>query len=334
MEVSKMSKKKTSIFNSKDETELFHSRDFWCEPDNIIEEINLSLAPHSELYYSKCCPIFSYEIANLESLNLFSSVLFRDGVVFLLDFFLRFPDPQDLRTKILVNEKYSCIIPKLWRDNISYFNYSSSLNSNSKNAIYIVNIDRELEETLEATREDLAKLRKLNIEDITLLPTMIKSNSKQGLINAPFNMASFAESLANEGIQFTSLDKVLGSDLSQSVFKVSDRLDLWCGDTFLRHQLCSHGAKELKDKTPNTYYESLELSLFHEILVTDEINNESISDDLWNFVLESNIKSNSLGKLNRIDGGFEDYINSDLVSLGKEVLRYIQNKKNFFGNEM
>ena len=77
---------KNSLFYGQmanEETNLFNRRANWNVEDALDEKYLEFLAPHSRSYFSRMRPLFSFEIKNLNGLNSFSHVLFRDGLVFL-----------------------------------------------------------------------------------------------------------------------------------------------------------------------------------------------------------------------------------------------------------
>jgi hypothetical protein len=102
--------------SANEETNLFNRRASWNEEDTLGEKYLEFLAPHSRSYFSRLRPMFSFEVKTLQGLNSFTHVLFRDGLVFLLRFFIRFPRPEGLKTKVLINKELAFAVPQPWRD--------------------------------------------------------------------------------------------------------------------------------------------------------------------------------------------------------------------------
>ncbi|MAF78464.1 MAG: hypothetical protein CME60_09895 [Halobacteriovoraceae bacterium] len=107
--------------NANEETAGFNKRNSWNREDTLDEKYLEFLAPHSRKYFSRLRPIFSFEIKSLTSLNAFSHVLLRDGVLHLLKFFQRFPSPKGLISKIIIDEEFEPLVPDSWKERIFYF---------------------------------------------------------------------------------------------------------------------------------------------------------------------------------------------------------------------
>lgn len=127
-----------------EETNLFNRRPSWNLEDSLDEKYLEFLVPHSKAYFSRLRPIHSFEIKGLESLNSFSHVLLRDGLIFLLRFFHRFPMPGELQTKIFVHEDLAFTVPESWQNQILlYSSVSYFIPRERKNLIVCLNLHEE-----------------------------------------------------------------------------------------------------------------------------------------------------------------------------------------------
>lgn len=123
-----------------EETSLFNRKQSWNPEDTLDDKYLELLEPHSGRYFSRLRPMFSFEVKNLESLNLFSHVLFKDGVFPLLKFFHRFPVPGKLRAKILISYSLRALIPDEWRQHVHYYQMKFlTRESPGKSALLVLN---------------------------------------------------------------------------------------------------------------------------------------------------------------------------------------------------
>lgn len=324
--------KKKDLLNSTAEVELFHSRDFWNQEDNIIESVTLALSPHSEIYYSSLCPIFSFELQKIDSLNLFSHVQLRDGLIFLLDFFLRNPEPKNLRTQISVESSMAAIVPESWRNQVSYYSYKSNVDVKSTQGFYIVGLEKLTDQKFSEIISDINEMKDKGIKDITIIPTIISSFNKKDRGAHPATLANFSLKLSKEingvEINFQSMENLKVSKLKGSLARFNKDLLLWCGDSYLKQYLLSNGAICWSENEELGETE-VELSLYHKAIISKKVKSEDIeiSNQLWAFINKMNLQLVGLGDMNRIDGELDEYVSAEVIGLADEVLNALKGTK-------
>lgn len=119
-------------------------------------------------------PMNSGFIGKVNNLNAFKNIetfFCRDGLFFLIHFFLKFPAPGSLRTVLIVNLIYAEIVPRAWMKNVVFYErgtFSIIKNYNWENRdsliIKCVLFDQEFETK---NQNDLLKIEKLKRIDFS-----------------------------------------------------------------------------------------------------------------------------------------------------------------------
>lgn len=74
------------------------------------------LWPSSEDIYHPWNPAFADFCQSQDELELYPSLLLRDGAQSLLDFFFRFPEPTKKSSQLIVHADLSCFVPEARRE--------------------------------------------------------------------------------------------------------------------------------------------------------------------------------------------------------------------------
>lgn len=92
----------------------------WDNPlhGDIPTETQGKLWPSSDEFYHPLNPLFSFFFQAPAQLDLFKIILLRDGAQSLLDFFMRFPFPKSISTKIIVPAELLFLVPDGWRSKV------------------------------------------------------------------------------------------------------------------------------------------------------------------------------------------------------------------------
>ncbi|WP_372656122.1 hypothetical protein [Halobacteriovorax sp.] len=110
------------MFNqTRDEIYLLNTIDRWRNLQDSQEDYEDIHTLNAQDYISSLNPIFLTAFKNLESLNNFSFIQSRDGILDLIHFFNLYREPRHTLTKILINSKFSHIIPNKWLSNIIFY---------------------------------------------------------------------------------------------------------------------------------------------------------------------------------------------------------------------
>lgn len=302
----------------KSEIELFNSRDFWTEEDNIVEAINLHLRPHSEVYYSELCPIFTYEILKYESLNLFGLIQLRDGICFILDFFLKHPNPENLRTKLIVNSKLRFLIPEAWRKNVYFVKLASTNKAIGISELYFITGETISSNTL----KQLEAYYSEGVQTVNLILTCTSpmSGLDRGSIGAKF--ANFAcelkERFPNIKFNFLQMSEVCSRSVKGKLVDIDDGLLNWCSDSYLMHLMLSYGACLRTSVSPKNE-DFFEVGPNYGFLFqNDKFDNVEML--VWEDVHTYNITFNNPNSINRVHGQLKDYLHPGIIEFSKNLL--------------
>ena len=89
-----------------------------------------ALHPCSIKYTAPILPINLFEVANISYLNLFPVVLVRDGLFSMIDFFHRYPVPDEIKTLLIINAQFIPFVPSAWNDQVGFYNNILTENNN------------------------------------------------------------------------------------------------------------------------------------------------------------------------------------------------------------
>ncbi|PIK14026.1 hypothetical protein [Halobacteriovorax sp. JY17] len=110
------------MFNqTADEIYLLNTIDRWRNLIDNQEDYEDIHTANAQDYMSSLNPIFLSAFKNLESLNNFSFIQSRDGIMDLIHFFNLYREPHNTLTKILIRRSFSHIVPNSWLPNIIFY---------------------------------------------------------------------------------------------------------------------------------------------------------------------------------------------------------------------
>ncbi len=309
-----------------EETNLFNRRATWCPEDTVDEKYLEYLMPHSKAYFSRLRPLFSFEIKSLESLNQFSHVLFRDGLIFLLRFFQRFPDPGALKTKVAIHKKLSWVIPDSWKDRVILYEVVHHQDSNVLGKPASERRELNILVDLHDKTWELKKLTK-NFEKINIIPFFNILRGEDFLNyerKEEFERLEKLKKSLGQPVEVISLNDALAQSLEKTYFVNLAEWGTFYSDSSLSHRFLSLGAKglyygdgtgELISQSP---YHSFQLEEF-DINQCDQVRRSLLYNEL-NFP-----KGRGFSSMPPLERGVEDYFkvhyySHDLVSLCRRIL--------------
>lgn len=236
-----------------EETNLFNRRDSWNREDALDEKYLEFLAPHSHSYFSRLRPLFSFEIKSLNGLNSFSHVLFRDGIVFLLRFFINHPNPQGIKTKILIDRELAFCVPQPWRDHVLLYDvvmkpkdanqchvFSYDSLSKAKNIVIILDLhENQEQECLKSFVEEQVEKR----DHVYLLPFFNQMRGEDFLsYDRAENLMSLKE-LFSEKVTVLNASDVSQFGHKESVFLHANPQKIFQSDSNVVHSFLRSGWK-------------------------------------------------------------------------------------------
>lgn len=268
--------------SANEETNIFNRKSMWCEVDRVDEKYGEFLRPHSTPYFSRLRPFFSYEIKSLDSLNQFTHVLLRDGLVFLLKFFQRFPDPGHLQTILLCHKDLAWVVPESWQGQFQYYERVQQLDSHlvsSENGVVKNLLILDLH-SLDEFRENLEKkILPFKGEKIELLSFY---NIMRGEDIDNYDRAEILEFKEELSKHFSSIENISWSELqggSHYHFLNLNEEGVFYRDSFVSHTLLSSGAKDIRARKVETLEggDLVSVSPYHSFFISDkaEENNDS-----------------------------------------------------------
>ncbi len=307
----------TTGFSANEETNIFNRKSMWSEVDQLDEKYSEFLRPHSTPYFSRLRPLFSFEIKSLDSLNQFSHVLLRDGVLFLLKFFERFPEPKHLITKVLVHKDLGWVVPKAWQEQVFLYERVSDhdrsvIQNERKPKKNLLIVDLHDLESIEGTIEE--KIELINGPEVEVLSFFNMMRGKDIDRYDRGKTLSFHEWLKN---RFSSAKNISWSELSGSEnyqFINCNEDGLFYRDSYVSHFLLQRGAKDLLEKKTLSG-QMVSLSPYHSVIIADLTLNDQ---ELVKHKLLYETYNYPCGELfqgePQIDRGIEDYFKLNYYS--------------------
>jgi hypothetical protein len=109
------------IKNATDDTVFYkgYEREF---VSRFHQDFRWRMHPYTHEYYFEASPMYSFQLNSIDKMQKFPILMFRDGLITLLEFFLKNPKPPErFITKILVNKKFESFVPKYWKDSVATY---------------------------------------------------------------------------------------------------------------------------------------------------------------------------------------------------------------------
>jgi hypothetical protein len=274
---------------SHEETILFNRKEAWNKEDALDEKYIEYLMPTSTRYFSRLRPLFSFEVKTLSSLNNFSHVLFRDGILFLLRFFIRFKEPVGLRCKILIHEDLAAIVPKNWKEHVFFYRLSSRSEEKSPVTEVIVDISPDTYEGLDTLALEMSKLRttygnNVNFKVLASFNTLRGEDYLDYCRNHSFEALGLVkEELGGQFRGILSLQEFWSKSFSQVELYHCNGSRVFNMDSFFTHHCLSNGGSVLGVKEKGINAQQVDLSPHHSMTITDQAAapNEAVSRFLY-----------------------------------------------------
>lgn len=262
-----------------EETNTFNRRMSWNPDDTLDEKYIEYMTPHALSYFSRLRPLFSFEIKDLSSLSGFSHILLRDGILFLLRFFERFPEPKNVTTKVMIHKDLAFLVPESWQSNTLLYETVLKTPSKTKGA------KKDKEKLLlaltfgerEIGRESIEKLcdrilEKRNLKEIVFLPlyNVLRGEDFLSYDRARIfsQMKVFQDLLRDKKQTFIDFSQRGGLDYGDHLFHQFNPGKIYYSDSQLEHEFLSGEATPLFEKVGKEVvslspYHGMALSSFH-----------------------------------------------------------------------
>lgn len=255
----------------------FSSSKLWMKDDQLLKKTMNWLGFHSESYSSPLRGCFLFELDTMQSLDYFSPVHARDGVLTLLQFFFKNPRPLTSNTLLLVHERLENLIPEQWQPNcLTYKKVPKTLpfkTTAKRNLIIMSSAFGPNHCSSIFAKTAIHYLSSLNRDIDNVVLVNFNSNYT--------DRKDFKDSTSKEQldvfIQLTALfpDKVVfkshldlhAEDLSNSRYFDLNEYNYYYSDSAFEDLILCRGAKPLFQNQRNDQMFCLDLSFYHEIQI-------------------------------------------------------------------
>ena len=124
--------------NDKEQEFQFNRSEMWLDLEEIDEEFEETLKPHTKIFTNRLRPMWLFYIKNIQKLGFFDYVLAKDGAMGLARFFSVFPEPSGIHTKILIDRVHYRLVPESWKNNVLLFQHKIAKNEKSSDFVLAV----------------------------------------------------------------------------------------------------------------------------------------------------------------------------------------------------
>ncbi len=198
-----------------------------------------------------------------------------DGVIPLVDFFIRFARPgNSLKTVILISEELKSWVPRIWADNVMFYSirHHPKPSAKSSKSLFIGVCDNGLNSAKELAKEFKKFKSNLPIEEKISIHLL---NPKTSIVpqtkGHPFEHIRELLKLMNDQHQFEDNENLFQQDYCQnSTYYFSDKIKYIRSHCELEHRLLSNGSKPLSAyQAMSNRDESLQISAHHFLDIKD-----------------------------------------------------------------
>ena len=300
--------------NANEETASFNKRVSWNNEDTLDEKYLEYLAPHSQRYFSRLRPIFSFEIKSLTSLNAFSHILLRDGVVHLMRFFQRFPRPSGLMTKVIIEESLHALVPSAWKEHILFYGLRNiSPNHNVKENLFLQMSFAKYQNDIDSITELKKNLAKVEGKVFAQIGLNILRGEDYLDYERSYAFEQAHEIFKYCDVSFVNFKEATGllEDIKDTTaFLIDNPFQYWYSDSFYDHHFSNLGLTPFQNKEKGSgMYIALGLHHGMEIQAFDDRDKQSGK-------LDRELQKDLFDRLGYPDGS--DFRNEPLVDRNVE----------------
>ncbi len=196
--------------NDKEQEFQFNRSEMWLELEDIDEEFEEALKPHTKVFTNKLRPIWLFYLKNIQKLGFFDYVMAKDGSLGLARFFTQFREPEGIETKILIDSKHYRLVPECWKDNVILYRHCGQINKSETFVLSltghsgIATLD-ELNHALETLKKDYAPLK------LIVMPFSMKVRGMERLMDGDSYLSSMIATVSKAysgELEFVSLEEL------------------------------------------------------------------------------------------------------------------------------
>ena len=263
--------------NSADLYSQFNSSKLWIKDSELLKKTMSWLGFHAESYFSPLRGCFLFELDSMQSLDYFSPLHARDGVLTLLQFFFKNPKPLTSKTLLLVHERLENLIPDQWQSNCLVYKKSPKnppFKTTAKKRLIIMNSALGANHcSASFARTAIENFKELagEIESFTLVNFMSKNNlEKDALETLSKEQLEVFVQLTNQfgdKVEILTPQELYAEDLSNSKYFDLNEFNYFYSDSAFEDLVLCRGAKPLYSNQRTDMMYRLDLSFYHEIQV-------------------------------------------------------------------
>jgi|GEM_PF-5226229 len=252
-------------------------RSNWSVNDQVTADALAQLGLHGKDYFSPLHASFLFEYKSLEAVAYFSPLLVRDGVMTLLHFFFRNPQPNE-GVMLLLDQRLAFCVPKAWQDNVLFSRLQSRAVQDGWKPQKLLFVLSDLG-PWHCQSEELEKIyqRVAAIDGAQKLPIHFLLNTAETLDSwevhnemqaRGLQQMTFFQTRFQQFGEVVSLHQIAEADLRNWAFvDVNPRL-FYYADSYLKNILWSRGAVDLEGLADDRRADvELPLSFFHSLRV-------------------------------------------------------------------
>jgi len=247
-------------------------------------------------FYSQFFPYYSYyespldtvlldQVSNLTFFKNSEEWIVRDGIIPLLWFFKRFPEPENLKSKLYVESTLQKYVPVEWANHIGTYCLFSNQTYKKKNLMILGSISERyfsmkqlnsfflsLKSSLkEFPVQNMSKLAHLSFQDL----------NREKSLEFQINYFSQFHELFGLNVNTLTLPKILEAEGPSSYLIVNLNNNILLSDNFLIHYFLSRGAGMLPSHSQAKKGRSVFISEHHGFYLNDTVESKiSIFDSL------------------------------------------------------
>lgn len=291
--------------------------------DKYARHYLTQLKPYVRPYYCDIPASWSFLYSDLSELRQTEEIIFRDGIITLLAFFKKFPDPINITTQFYIHHSLAQFVPSSWSKNFGTFNLKSKkIQSSNKFIVPFAPGEKFSEKVV----QELAPL--IETDSVITLITPNNSNGQVAnelydCIDLNFRTIKFFEVL-HKAFPTTAISIFTDTDINSieniqnyNIYDTSSYSPEF-GDNTITHQLLSLGATISNSCIDSQDRKLVSLSLNHDIQLTA---GPLPSSKFWSdFTIESALENQAIWEHKLDSIGNTHLFNDELFHLANYAL--------------
>jgi hypothetical protein len=266
---------------------IFSYEKIWTHPTPMHRKFWTYLLPDSHAYHSTINPIFSFELeeGQFKGFRIFPLLSLRDGVYPLMKYFAINPAPHEIDPVLIVDSKFSSLVPKAWRDRVvlrDLFVKNKILDVQSKELLLLISPDKDStpKEVFEKEMDKIAS-QMASFDTVSVLLSSCAFLGEEGH-NEDFSwghklLKIVFDKLPGKSITILDYKEFQKKNVSELKFHFLNTLQFYFSDSSLLHDLLRRGALPLEksgEKKEGDVYINISMNhgfVFHQNFSEEEI---------------------------------------------------------------